>query len=119
MLISLYDMKHLLCNAITHEILILTEELDLAVKIREEFVGFARKVLSLKADWNSQGVNISGYNYIYIMELVRWNALKRAFPFNGKVFITDKALRNVQNIGDSKVHFLPLNRGESNDRKRV
>lgn len=114
MLITIKNLRSILCKAIKDEVLIVTQKYETAAEIRKETAAFVRQFISidLHVITDSDGVIIGGYQRIYVMALEKWNNYKRYLPFKGVVFITDKSTRDKINyIGDCKVYLLPIDEG--------
>lgn len=92
--------RQVLCAAIRSRVLIITKTDDDARSIRHEISEFVRLWLSpeIYNKVHSEGVNIGGYEPIFVYDLKKWNNCYRCYQFRGVVMVTDKNISDIKNI---------------------
>ncbi len=97
--------------------LIVTNTDDDARAIRHEIADFVHTYLSpeIFTKVHSEGVNVGGYEPIFVYDLKKWNNSDRRYPFGGVVIVTDKNISDVKNIAEgTKKWLLPVEGSDKN-----
>lgn len=105
-----------MCFAIGSRVLIITKTDDDARVIRHEIADFVRLYLSpeIFTKVHSEGVNVGGYEPIFVYDHQKWNKCDRRYPFGGVVIVTDKNISDIKNIAEgTKKWLLPVERSKN------
>lgn len=116
-MISGKNVRKILCYAIWSSVLIVTKTDDEARAIRHDIADFVRLYLSpeIITKVHSEGVNVGGYEPIFVYDLKKWNNCGRHYPFGGAVIVTDKNISDIENIAEgTKKWLLPVEGREKN-----
>lgn len=115
-MVSGKNIRRILCGAILNDVLIVTRTDDEARMIRREISEFVRFGLSpeINVRVHSEGVNVGGYEPIFVYDLKKWNNRDRLYPFVGVVIVTDKNISGIKNIAEgTKKRLLPVERSDT------
>lgn len=110
-MITSKKIRQILCFAIGSRVLIVTKTDDDARAIRHEIADFVHTYLSpeIFTQVHSEGVNVGGYEPIFVYDLKKWNNCDRCYPFGGIVIVTDGNISGIKNIAEgTKKWLLPV-----------
>lgn len=109
MLLSVKAIQRILYNAVSREVLILTCTSDMAKEIKREIKCYVRNLMSrdIRIYDNSDGLNFGAYQYIYIMDVDKWNRESRR-PFSGLIISTKSGMQVEHVAGGNDVKLLPI-----------